>query len=805
MNSCYHCGDDCVDIDIIRDEKHFCCTGCELVYGMLNAGDLQDYYSKFGNTGLSLKHVEKADFSFLNDIMVSETLIQYSIDSESKVTLYLPQIYCSACIWLLENLNRLNKGIIESKINFLKKEASIRFDNTLITLQGLFELLHSLGYTPLLNLSDTNMKNNGRENRMLWRKVGVAGFAFGNLMLFAMPDYLAGGDIDVFFKSFLGWLNLILSLLVLYAGSGYFISAWNALKVKHINLDFPISLGIFVVFARSVYEILSGAGSGYIDSMAGLVFFLLLGKVFQQKTFHNLSFDRDYKSYFPISVLRLSEGRKESVAVNCIIKGDRLIIRNNEVVPVDSILRTFDKAQIHEFDYSFITGESSPIALKHGDRIYAGARVVGASVEVEVVKKFESGYLIELWNKTISKHSANSRVSRISDTVAKYFTMAVILIALAAFLFWAGSDISKSLNAFTAVLLVACPCALALSLPFTYGTAMRIFAKHNLFVRNDTVVENMASVSHIIFDKTGTLTKAKSSGINYDGRELSEEEKMMVKAGCANSIHPYSRLIALYFENIEDISVDEFNESTGNGYEAKIRNSIVRLGRMEWAAASITTHPEIRTDYKEQFNNHESSIALSINGEFAGLFVVKSEFREFIGVLFGRLEKDYTLSVLSGDSERDRITLEAIIGKDKEILFNKLPDEKVNHVRKLQSEGKRVLMAGDGLNDAGSLQQSDFGLAVSEDIANFTPACDGIILSESLQNLNVFLSVSKFAVTTVKLSIMLSILYNFIGFYFAVQGTLSPVIAAILMPVSSVTVVLFAVGLLGLKAKKLKL
>ena len=198
-NICYHCGEECRDVDIEKDGKHFCCTGCEFVYDMLNSSDLDDYYEKFGNTGLSLKNTKDADFAFLDDPNMIETLLQYEIENESKVTVYLPQIYCSACIWLIENLHRLNPAIIESRVNFMKKEASIRYDNTKITLRGVFELLHRIGYTLLLNLSDTEKKSDNKEYKKLWRKVGIEGFAFGNLMLFALPDYLAGGEIDEYF------------------------------------------------------------------------------------------------------------------------------------------------------------------------------------------------------------------------------------------------------------------------------------------------------------------------------------------------------------------------------------------------------------------------------------------------------------------------------------------------------------------------------------------------------------------------------------------------------------------------------
>lgn len=801
-NICYHCGEECRDVDIEKDGKHFCCKGCEFVFDMLNSSDLDDYYEKFGNTGLSLKNSKKADFSFLDDPNMKETLLQYEIENESKVTVYLPQIYCSACIWLIENLHKLNSAIIESRVNFLKKEAAIRFDNTKITLRGVFELLHGIGYTPLLNLSDSEKKTQDTEYKKLWIKVGIAGFAFGNLMLFALPDYLSPGGLDEYFQSFLGYLNVFLSFFVLYAGSDYFLSAFNSLKVRHINIDVPISLGILILFVRSIYEIFSGTGLGYVDSMSGLVFFLLLGKVFQKQTYHNIVFDRDFKSYFPISVLRKKNGIEESVPVNNVIVGDILVIRNNEIIPTDSILLS----STANFDYSFITGESTPVSVKQSGKIYAGAKVIGASIEVEVKKKFHSGYLIELWNSKISENQGRSKVSQISNVVAKYFTVTVLLVAFAAFAYWfCFNDINKAINAFTAVLIIACPCAIALSIPFSFGTAMRIFSRNNFFIKNDGLIENLAKLTHIVFDKTGTLTKPDAKGLQQKGKELTQEEKQIIKSVVRNSTHPYSRMISNFLKVDEVYEIDSFVESPGMGIEAVYNEHEVRIGRIDWVKEGFVRVDDSVVDINLFLKNKESTIAVAIDRELVAVFVVKSIFRTFLKELFSKLSQKFEISIISGDSKKDAEELNKLAGDNVDMLFNRMPSEKVSYIERLQQEGDIVMMTGDGLNDAGALQQANFGLAVSEDISGFSPACDGIIMSNSLEQLPAFLQLSKLSLRTVIYSYIISFLYNIIGFGFAVQGTLSPVIAAILMPISSVSVVLFATGKVLFHGKRLKL
>lgn len=796
--SCYHCGEEIRDEDIIREEKHFCCSGCLFVFELLNQSDMAGYYDKFGNTGLSLKSVKKADFDYLDDPRLVSKLLLFSINNIAKVRLYVPQIYCSACIWLLENLNRLKSGIIESKVNFLKKEITIVFNESEITLRQLFELLHQIGYTPKVDVGEEKRDTDKPYYKSLYIKLGIAGFAFGNLMLFALPEYLSGGELDVFFHKFLGILNGVLAFFVLYASSDYFKSAWQSIKLKHINLDFPISLGILALFLRSLFEIITGTGSGYVDSMSGLVFFLLTGKIFQLKTYHHLSFEKDFKSYFPISVVKKKGNSETTVPVNTIKEGDILIIRNNELLPTDALLIS-DKARI---DYSFITGESVPVERIREDVLYAGGKVAGGSIEIAATKEFESSFLMEIWNNKVLKEDVSSRIRKFSDIIGKYFTIGVLIVSSIAFIFWMGTDIHRAINAFTAILLIACPCAIALTMPFTYGTVMRILGKQNVFLKNDSVVENLSRVDTIVFDKTGTLTSSEGSKIEYYGEKLSKENLSLVKSTVRNSTHPLSRII---FENLLEYPVsntENFSEEMGSGIEAVFGNDAICAGSYRWLAGR-GYRISAQFENSNLFSSGETSVFVAINGVISGCYVIRSSFRNDLSELFRRLSDKYELHILSGDSDKDKSELEKLIDLDVNMNFNQLPDDKIEFIKGLRAKGKNVMMVGDGLNDAGALKLSNFGLAVSENIANFTPASDGIMLSDVIKKLPEVMHLSRKAMSTVIISFIISMVYNLFGFYFAAQGTLSPLIAAILMPVSSVSVVLFTVFKIRLNAKQI--
>jgi Cu+-exporting ATPase len=279
-------------------------------------------------------------------------------------------MHCAACILLLEQLYKIQPGILRSEVDFPRREVALNFDPRVISLEQVASLLDALGYPPALTLADTDEgKQKDKSGRILWYELGVAGFCFGNIMLLSFPEYLRLDDptLAVLFR----WLSMGLSLPVVgFSARSYFKSAWAGLQARMINMDVPIAIGIVMLFLRSSIDVIMGTGSGYFDSLAGLLFFLLIGKAYQRKTYHMLSFERDYRSYFPISVSQVVGGKERMVSVSELKQGDELVIRSGELIPADGILLAGEG----EIDYSFVTGESAPVPVRVGERIYAGRR-----------------------------------------------------------------------------------------------------------------------------------------------------------------------------------------------------------------------------------------------------------------------------------------------------------------------------------------------------------------------------------------------------------------------------------------------
>lgn len=785
--SCYHCGDECPDDSIKINDKVFCCNGCKTVYQLLDNNNLCNYYSIDSSPGITQKHHSKRNYDFLDDLDLKQKLIDFTDNKKTIITFDIPQMHCSSCIWILENLYKLDKGIISSRVNFLQKKVFVTFLETETSLKNVVELLDSIGYEPLLNLDERNKTQTKNEYKNLYYKIGIAGFSFGNIMLLSFPEYLS---IDVAqhdeLKRIFAFLNIILALPVfLYSANDYFISAWKGLRKKIVTIDVPLALGIIVLFTRSIFDIIFLNGAGYLDSLSGLVFFLLVGKVFQNKTYDTLNFERDYKSYFPIAVSTRENGVETTIPVQKLTIGKRIIIRNNELIPADSILIKGSG----NIDYSFVTGESTPVEIKNSEMIYAGGKQIGSLIEVETIKDVSQSYLTQLWNRQVFNKNEESRITTIANVISKYFTFGVIILAIIAAIIWIQNPIT-AFNAFTAVLIVACPCALALSTPFAMGNTLRIFGKNKFYIKNSFVVEKLSNINTIVFDKTGTITENGLSEVVFIGMELSESERILIKSTVANSTHPLSISIFKKFPSLKTLPTDYFEEQPGKGIFATINGAGIKIGSSEFVNNSLLNQDD------------STKVFVSIDNIVLGHFEIRNKYRSGLKNLISDLEKDYNISLLSGDNESEKENLKKFFGDDKELNFRKSPHDKLSFIEELQKQNKNVLMLGDGLNDAGALKQSDIGITISDDTNNFSPACDGILESTSFKLLKIFIAFSKTSKKIIIASFILSLIYNVIGLSFAFEGKLTPLIAALLMPISSISVVVFTTFFTNFFAKR---
>jgi Cu+-exporting ATPase len=771
---CYHCGQVCTDEIFWTDEKPFCCHGCKTVFEILNANSLCEYYDLDKNPGIHVNASTEQNFSYLDEASIRKKVVQFDSDTFAKVVFYVPAIHCVSCIWLLENVKKLERGVLRSEVNFAQKKVSIDFNPQQVKLSRLAALLTSVGYVPQINLDSEKSKPKAKD-RSLVIKLAIAGFAFGNIMLFSFPEYLGLDQADHNLMQLFSWLNIVLSWPVFfYSGWGYMQAAFASFKQRQINIDVPIAAGLIALFARSHYDIISATGPGYLDSFSGLVFFLLIGRWFQSKTYENLSFERDFKSYFPLAVSRFQDGDWKSVVIYELKKGDRIRIRNMEIVPADALLEA-DQAYV---DYSFVTGEARPVKVKAGDLIYAGGRLIGQPVTLTVEAATSQSHLTSLWNNEAFRKREESQYQKIIDRAARRFTWVVMVFALVTGLYWYVTNPTQMWLVVTAVLMVACPCALALAAPFTYGSMLRAFGRNQLYLKNADVIERMAAIDAVVFDKTGTVTYSQQPDVQFVGFMI-KPERTWVKCLTHSSTHPLSAIITKSISGQAAQHIQNFRELPGKGIEGQIEDHTIKIGSAEFAGMDAVLNPSA------------SHVYVSIDDEPRGYFSISLSIRDNLKPMLNRLGYKCE-AVLSGDNDKDLNKMKLLFGCNVNILFNQSPHDKLEFIRNIQRNGKKVLMLGDGLNDAGALKQADVGIAVTDDTGVFTPACDGILQGNKLEMLDKLLTLAKSSTTILKTGFIISFMYNAIALTVAATGHLTPLVAAILMPISSVSVVGFS-------------
>lgn len=778
---CYHCGQACEDILWI-DQKPFCCYGCRTVFEILGANDLCKYYDLSERPGTKTQAKSDDSFEFLD--REKKRFLQFESETFARVQFTVPGVHCVSCIWLLEKLRKVDDGVLRSEVNFGRKTVTVDFHPGKVKLSRIAAILAAIGYPPDLGTAATPKPPLTADNLVL--RLSIAGFCFGNIMLFSFPEYLGLDTSDERLARMFSILNLILALpVLLYSAAPYFDSALRCFRQKQINIDVPIAVGLIALFGRSAYDIITTTGPGYLDSFTGLVFFLLIGRWFQSRTYESLRFDRDYTSYFPLAIHRFSNAEWQPVVIDDLRPGDRIRVRNMEVVPADSTLEAVETF----VDYSFVTGESRPVLVKKDEIVFAGGRVLGVPVILSVVRESSRSNLTSIWNSETFRKSGERTYQKLIDIAARRFTWIVLGIAAVTGIYWHHADPAAVWLTLTSVLMVACPCALALAAPFTFGSMLRVFGRNQLYLKNADVIERLGAIDAVVFDKTGTLTCGEKPEVVFDGT-LDDTEREIVRVMTSFSTHPISAAVSASIPRRgRPRIIDEFIEIPGKGLRARHQGREFRVGARGFAGTG---------DSKTAGG---TQVFVSIDGVYRGCFRITSSLRKNIRGMLDRLGQRCS-ALLTGDSKVNATQIKTLFNPSVQVLFNQGPDDKLEFVRGLQQSGRKVLMIGDGLNDAGALQQSDVGIAVTDHAGLFTPACDGILHGSEVWKLDRFLELAAASSVILKIAFAISFFYNAIALGFAVTGHLTPLAAAIIMPISSISVVGFSSAAVSFVAKR---
>lgn len=773
---CTHCGTVC-DKTVIQSGDHvFCCEGCRTVYGILSEHNLCDYYEISPDAVIT--SVNKKDIEYTQEeleLMESDFSL-YKDESVTVVLFHIPEMHCSSCIWLLERLHTLDAGITFSRADFLKKQLKVTYTTGATTFGKIVYMLASIGYAPALTPESENLGEK-KLSRSILIKLGVAGFCAGNIMMFSFPQYLGldAQQEQAFGRMFDG-LNVVLSLpLVLYSAAEYFQAFFRWISGKGISVKVPLALGIGALWLRSIYEVSSATGPGYFDSLAGLIFFLLIGTWLQNRTFDSLRFGEKAIRFFPLVARLVKNGVISPKKVNELEPGDRITVAFGEIIPADGILMGADA----HVNYSFATGESEPLHKVAGEILYGGGRNAGTRFEMEIIRKFDSGKLSEIWKSNRADSKAKVRVLKYEEAISRYFIAGTIALSLLALIIWLPVNAKTAWFAFTAVLMVACPCALALAPPFAFNMVSNAMAKMGLFVRTPGVVGKIGETQSIVFDKTGTLTSAESV-VAVIPDSYTKAEKQYLKSIASQSEHPMSRAVVSALSDIDTVEVSQFKEFVSKGSFCESDGIILKLGNAAWTGANFG--PSAGRQLFFCMDNHVLE-PIAISGSY------HSNLRE---TLTNVKKENIEVYLASGDTDHEKSNLiSSLPDIFEDMRFEQSPSDKAEFIKNLQKGGS-VIMAGDGLNDAAALNTGDVGMVVTDNTNNFTPEADAILLRKDFGKLPLFIQLGKKANRIVTETFVVSLIYNATALALAIMGKMSPLTAAILMPASSIALMLYA-------------
>ena len=789
--ACRHCGTDCGTEPVRVGGDVFCCHGCASVFALIAEHGLSGYYQCDITPGVSQRSAEprRTDrFAALDDASVAASVRLFDDGTLAGAVFAVPGLHCGACVWLLERLWRVDEGILRAEADIVRRTVQVWYRPEKLSLREVAERLAAIGYEPEIDVPEEGPGADGqpgaraasraaaKERRALHLKIGLAGFAFGNAMIFSIPHYANGGALDPFNQWLFSTLNLVLAFpVLLFSARDYFTAAWRAIVTRTMTLDVPVALGLAVLFGRSLADIATSRDAGFLDSFNGLVFVLLLGRLFQQKSIDRLAFDRTFRSFLPLSVQVVGQHGPRPVPVDRIAPGDRLIIRGHEVVPVDAQLLDEDGC----VDYAFVTGESTPVALQRGANVHAGGRVAGRSLHLLALSRASNSRLAALWTNPAFSTAKTPAFAALSARFGAAFTVIAVGLALGGAWAWrAEGDVA--FQVFTAVLIIACPCALTLAAPIALGTAMEMLSRHGFYLRRPAVALELARVNTIAFDKTGTLTTTRlDASVLHEG--LSEDEWRLARRLAAESVHPVSRAIAAAAEEPAAGVVSYCRESTGLGIRGVVDEHVVVIGTADYVSRQIG-----------RIVPAGDTTVVAIDGRPTGRVWMGGVPRDGVTQAVGTLRASYSTHLVSGDHPAEASHWRAVFGEH--MSFRQSPEAKLAFINGLRGRGGRVLMIGDGLNDAGAFAAAEVGLAVCDAATCVVPACDALIDGSRLRHLPAFLRYASRATDVVVACFILSLFFNAIGLTLALTARLTPLAAAILMPVSSVAVVALSAG-----------
>ncbi|HEY9050091.1 MAG TPA: heavy metal translocating P-type ATPase, partial [Gammaproteobacteria bacterium] len=796
------------EAEIEGNKQQFCCLGCASVCKVIYDSGLQGFYQRTPEGQLLSPPPDLPKDIALYDIDEVQSEYVADMGQVRDIHLLVEGIHCAACIWLIERSFNSIPGILDVKANLANKRLHVRWDNSKIKLSSIIKRLGEIGYAAVPFDPESAEGIIKKQNRALLLRMAFAAFAMMNLMWVSIALYTGANEGE--FRSMFHWIGFTLATpTLLYSGWPFYKGAWTGLRQAHLTMDLPIALGATITYLYSVYILVTGSAVGevYFDTVVNFMFVILVGRFLEAKSKrHAVAATQRLLDLQPRVATVIRNDESHIVPIRSVKQGERVLVKAGDKIPVDGIV--IDGAT--SVDESMLSGESEPVTKNINDHVSAGTINTESTITVKVEATLKNTALGRIINLVEEAQASKAPIQCVADSIVPWFVAATLILATLTFLWWVNQDFETALMAATAVMIITCPCAFGLATPMAIAVASGLGAKHGILVKNGAVLEYLSAINHFVFDKTGTLTQGQMVVGKIYSNKFSDKEFLQLVAKAEQfSEHSIAKAIIQSAKNagiiITTHGVSDFKNKSGHGIKAIIDSHHIIIGTYDWLKKNaIEPDPE----YVEKTNLLQrqgiSCIHVAIDGSNAGLISVSDQLRPDAMQLINALRNaGIQLSLLSGDRQMVADAVAEELG-GMNVIAEVLPEQKEQIIRQLQSSGEKVAMVGDGVNDAPALIRADVGIAVGSGTDVSMESADIVLLSNELDKVRLASMLSRRTLKTIRQNIGISLLYNIIMVPLAMMAFVTPLVAAISMPISSLAVIANAARIRTLFSDKTK-
>lgn len=803
-HACFHCGQsipqgDLVLKEIEATERPFCCHGCASVCEVIHEAGMQSFYQRTPEGELlSPPPPPNKDIEFYD---YDEVQSQYVTDlgNRRQITLMSDAIHCAACVWLIEHSLGKIDGMLHAGVNFTNKQIKIRWDNDKIKLSEIIKKLNSLGYDATPYDASSSEAAFRKANRDLLYRLGFAGFAMMNVLWFSIALY-TGASEDPEYRQYFHSIQLVIATITLaYSGQPFIKGALTSLRARTVGMDVSISLGILTTYFYSLWITVwpEATGDAYFDTLVNFMFLLLVGRYLEAIS-KNKAVDasRRLMDLQPKVARQIIEGEPKIMPVNALLKGMEIMVKPGEQFPIDGFILS-GQSMVNE---AMLSGESGEIHKQLGDKVSAGTLNVDGTLMVSVDKILQETQLGRIVHLVEEAQGSKAPIQRTADKIIPWFVTTTLTLALLSFTYWFFNvGLEVAVITATAVLIITCPCAFGMATPMSIAVASGVSARHGILIKNGTVLETLQSIEHFVFDKTGTLTKGKMQLIDYQllADEAATRQILLEVASIEHlSEHSLAQAVTASIQkqfdlkNKQWLEVQAFRALPGKGVEGTVANRQFKIGTAKWLTSLGMQLPtELVALAEARALLAQTAVWLARDEQVVGVLFLEDEIRPEAIELIQRLKaKGKEVTLLSGDLNLVAQRVAEQLG-GMNVIAEVLPEDKNAVIRALQAKGQKVAMIGDGVNDAPALVRADVGIALGSGTDVSMESADIVLMNNDLLSVDTAVELSVRTLRTIKQNIASSITYNLIMVPLAMSAVLTPLIAAITMPISSLVVI----------------